>query len=63
MGRLFWLGAGLVVLWPLAVATEFRPWTLLARLYARFEHELQGQPSALPDAPPTPAAPAVMHCR
>ena len=27
--RLFWWLAGLVVLWPLAVATEFRPWVLL----------------------------------
>ncbi|GCL63311.1 PhnE/PtxC family ABC transporter permease [Pseudaquabacterium pictum] len=30
LGRLFWLGAALVVLWPLGVATEFRPWTLLS---------------------------------
>jgi phosphonate transport system permease protein len=28
-GRLFWLGAGLVLLWPLMVATEFRPWIFL----------------------------------
>ena len=28
MARVFWLGAGLVLLWPLVVATEFRPWTL-----------------------------------
>lgn len=27
-GRVFWIGAALVVLWPLAVATEFKPWTL-----------------------------------
>jgi phosphonate transport system permease protein len=27
-GRLFWLGAGLVLLWPALVATEFKPWTL-----------------------------------
>jgi phosphonate transport system permease protein len=27
-GRLFWTLAGAVVLWPLAVATEFRPWIL-----------------------------------
>lgn len=26
LGRLFWLGAALVVLWPLLLATEFRPW-------------------------------------
>lgn len=28
LGRLFWGLAALVVLWPLAVATEFRPWIL-----------------------------------
>ena len=28
LGRVFWSGAALVLLWPLAVATEFRPWTL-----------------------------------
>ena len=28
LSRVFWLGAGLVLLWPLMVATEFRPWTL-----------------------------------
>ena len=28
-GRLFWTLAVLVALWPLAVATEFRPWVLL----------------------------------
>lgn len=27
--RLFWAGAALVLLWPLGVATEFRPWVLL----------------------------------
>jgi phosphonate transport system permease protein len=27
---LFWCGAGLLLLWPLLVATEFRPWLLLA---------------------------------
>jgi phosphonate transport system permease protein len=27
-GRVAWLCAGLVLLWPLAVATEFRPWQL-----------------------------------
>ena len=26
--RLFWTGAGLVLLWPLMQATEFRPWLL-----------------------------------
>ncbi|TFZ01120.1 PhnE/PtxC family ABC transporter permease [Ramlibacter rhizophilus] len=29
-GRLFWLLAAAVVLWPLAVAAEFRPWELFA---------------------------------
>jgi phosphonate transport system permease protein len=29
IGRLFWFGAALAVLWPLLVATEFRPWRLL----------------------------------
>ncbi|MGC4366336.1 PhnE/PtxC family ABC transporter permease [Hydrogenophaga sp. R2] len=29
LGRLFWMGALLVVLWPLGVATEFKPWVLL----------------------------------
>ena len=29
LGRLFWTVAALVLLWPLAVATEFRPWVLL----------------------------------
>jgi phosphonate transport system permease protein len=28
LGRLFWLGAGAVLLWPLLVATEFKPWLL-----------------------------------
>lgn len=28
-GRVFWSGAALVLCWPLLVATEFRPWTLL----------------------------------
>ena len=31
LGRVFWLGAGLVLLWPLMVATEFRPWIFLER--------------------------------
>ena len=30
LGRLFWTGAALVLLWPMAVATEFRPWVLFA---------------------------------
>jgi phosphonate transport system permease protein len=29
LGRVFWLGAALVLLWPLMVATEFRPWVLV----------------------------------
>jgi phosphonate transport system permease protein len=27
-GRLFWIGATLLLLWPLGLATEFRPWRL-----------------------------------
>lgn len=30
LGRVFWFGAALVVLWPVGVITEFRPWLLLA---------------------------------
>ncbi len=29
LGRMFWIGLGLVLLWPLGVATEFKPWVLL----------------------------------
>lgn len=29
LGRVFWTLAAIVLLWPLAVATEFRPWRLL----------------------------------
>ncbi|MDC8773587.1 PhnE/PtxC family ABC transporter permease [Roseateles albus] len=29
LGRVFWLGAAVALLWPLAVLTEFRPWILL----------------------------------
>ena len=29
LGRLFWLAAAVVLLWPLGVATEFRPWVLV----------------------------------
>ena len=29
LGRLFWLAAGGVLLWPLLVATEFKPWLLV----------------------------------
>jgi len=29
--RLFWMSTALVLLWPLGVATEFRPWVLLER--------------------------------
>jgi phosphonate transport system permease protein len=31
LGRLFWTGAALVLLWPLLVATEFKPWVLVER--------------------------------
>jgi phosphonate transport system permease protein len=29
LSRLFWISFGLVVLWPLGVSTEFKPWVLL----------------------------------
>lgn len=29
ISRLFWIGAALVLLWPLGVATEFKPWVLV----------------------------------
>ncbi len=29
LGRVFWIGALLVLLWPLGVATEFKPWVLV----------------------------------
>jgi phosphonate transport system permease protein len=28
LGRVFWITAGIVLLWPMLVATEFRPWIL-----------------------------------
>ena len=31
LGRMFWMVAALVLLWPLMVGTEFRPWILLER--------------------------------
>lgn len=31
LGRVFWTGAALVLLWPLFVATEFKPWVLVER--------------------------------
>jgi phosphonate transport system permease protein len=30
LGRVFWFGAGLALLWPMLVATEFRPWALFS---------------------------------
>ena len=40
VGRLFWTSAALLLLWPLGVATEFRPWLLFEpeslRVTARF---------------------------
>lgn len=36
---------------------------LLARLYAQFEHELQGAPPTAPDLAIEPSGPAAMHCR
>ena len=31
MGRLTWALLGVLLLWPLGVATEFKPWVLLER--------------------------------
>jgi phosphonate transport system permease protein len=31
LGRVFWLSAAVVVLWPMLVATEFRPWIFFER--------------------------------
>ena len=43
LGRLFWSAAGLALLWPLGVATEFKPWVLLdARSLAVTGRFLQG---------------------
>ncbi len=41
-GRVFWLGAGLVLLWPLFVATEFRPWVLIAPTNLRVSAQFLG---------------------
>ena len=30
LGRVFWIGAALVLLWPMLVATEFKPWALFS---------------------------------
>ena len=30
LGRVFWIGAALVLLWPTLVATEFKPWALFS---------------------------------
>ncbi len=30
LGRVFWIGAALVLLWPMLVAAEFRPWILFS---------------------------------
>lgn len=48
LGRVFWLGAILVVVWPLAVATEFRPWTLFEAANLRVTGQFLG--SFLPPA-------------
>lgn len=40
LGRVFWIGLSLVLLWPLGLATEFKPWVLLepdnVRISAQF---------------------------
>ena len=41
-GRVFWCGAALVLLWPLAVATEFRPWVLFEPANMRISAQFIG---------------------
>jgi phosphonate transport system permease protein len=41
-GRVFWTGAALVLLWPLMVATEFRPWVLLEPANVRISADFIG---------------------
>lgn len=46
--RVFWIGAALVLLWPLGVATEFRPWVLFEPRNLRVSAQFLG--SFLPPA-------------
>ena len=48
LARVFWIGAALVLLWPLGVATEFKPWILLEA--KNLEVTLQFLASFLPPA-------------
>jgi phosphonate transport system permease protein len=48
LGRIFWIGAAAVLLWPLGVATEFRPWVLLEPANLRVTGQFLG--SFLPPA-------------
>ncbi len=42
LGRVFWIGAGAVLPWPLAVATEFQPWALFAAQNLRVSAQFLG---------------------
>ena len=42
LGRVFWIGLGLVLLWPLGVATEFKPWVLLEPANLRISAQFIG---------------------
>jgi phosphonate transport system permease protein len=42
LGRVFWTGAALVLLWPLLVATEFKPWVLVERDNLRVSAQFVG---------------------
>lgn len=52
LGRIAWLSLGVVLLWPLLVATEFRPWVLVApdslKVTGRFLADFL-PPAAAPD--------------
>ncbi|NCT96090.1 MAG: ABC transporter permease [Comamonadaceae bacterium] len=48
LSRVFWIGAALVMLWPLGVATEFRPWVLFEPRNLRVSAQFLG--SFLPPA-------------
>lgn len=42
VSRLFWIGAVLVLLWPLGVATEFKPWVLVEPKNLKFTAQFLG---------------------
>jgi phosphonate transport system permease protein len=57
LGRVFWLGAALALLWPMLVATEFKPWLLFS------PESLQPKLRAKPGARwPLPRPASRWHC-